>query len=315
LLYFFNRRFVDDTSLRTGRFAAAFAFLSLIYQPIWTAFRTGGQTTPMVFFLLVLSLLATVSSRPFLSALAFGSAVMIKPALITAIAFFAIVAGMKYLKYVFYIFLGTGLLSIAVAGWQVHERFLMLMLTGVSRSVPWFYNSGLYVTFENLKLFAPPGSWPKTYESVLNALKIVIKLSVFATIVFIVCKGRRREWTGAARNHFNFLMAICFFSLLGHIVYEAYLSFLFIVLAYLVASIRRFAPSARLLVGTIFCLSFWQNVMWMDFLRYFFDLDSVPELIAIGLFKSGPLILLLVLLARHHEDLFESYHAEAWKRG
>jgi hypothetical protein len=147
----------------------------------------------------------------------------------------------------------------------------------------------------------------------LDAVKLGLKLSVVATFVFIVYKSRARKWTEAARNHFNFLMAISFFSLFGHIVYEAYLTFLFVVLAYLVAARESFVRQARVLIYAIFFFSFWQNIIWMDLLRYLFDLNTIPELIGIGLFKSSPLILLLVLLWKHYRELFESYEFESWR--
>jgi hypothetical protein len=312
LLYFHNRRFVNQDAVSQGRFAATFAFLSLIYQPIWTAFRTGGQTTPIVFFLLAVALLATSSVRTFLTALAFGFAVMIKPALITAIVVFVALSGFRLFRYLFFVFLCTGLLSLAVLGWPVHAAFLQLMLKGSGNAVPWFYNSGLYVTFENMKLLAPPDSWPRLHEAFLNVLKAALKLGVLASMVVIVYRSRKRPWTHAARSHFNFLMAICFFCLQGHIVYEAYLTFLFIVLAYLVANDHCFTTKARRLIGAIFFLSFWQNIIWVDLLRHFVRLDSVAELLTIGLFKSGPLILMLTLLVRHHQTLFASYETEAW---
>jgi hypothetical protein len=109
-------------------------------------------------------------------------------------------------------------------------------------------------------------------------------------------------------------MAICFFALLGHIIFEAYLTFVFIVLAYLVASVRWWSREARFLIAAIFFLSFWQNIIWVQALQAVANLDSVPELIAIGVFKSGPLILLLILLARHWRELLDSYGASAWTR-
>ena len=313
LLYRYNRKYIVDSGGNEIKFAALFAFVGLIFQPIWTAFRTGGQTTPIVFFFLVLALGALTRDQLFSSALYFSIAVMIKPALITAIAVFVLVMGFRYVKYTFYIFATTGLVSLAVMGWHVHQEFLLLMTRGMNSSVPWFYNSGLYTTFENLKLFAPPDSWPKMYEGVLNVMKTVLKLGVLATFAFLFYKSRGRQWSAGARNHFNFLMAICFFSLFGHIVYEAYLTFLFIVLAYVVAASRHFSSQARVLVGVMFFLCFWQNIVWMDLLRYFFNLNSVVELITIGLFKSAPLILLLVFLWRHHSELFASYETASWQ--
>src|SRR5262245_13972372 len=45
LLLKFYRRFVTGTPLEQARFTAIFAFLFLIFQPFWTIFRVGGQTT------------------------------------------------------------------------------------------------------------------------------------------------------------------------------------------------------------------------------------------------------------------------------
>src|SRR5215467_6445484 len=42
LLYIHNRQFVDPTPVAQAKFAALFAFLSLLYQPLWTMYRVGG---------------------------------------------------------------------------------------------------------------------------------------------------------------------------------------------------------------------------------------------------------------------------------
>ncbi len=46
LLFALYRRLAGDSRLASLRFAALFAFVSLIYQPLWTIYRVGGQTTP-----------------------------------------------------------------------------------------------------------------------------------------------------------------------------------------------------------------------------------------------------------------------------
>jgi glycosyl transferase family 87 len=265
-----------------------------------------------VFFCLALSLVAATSARPFLAALGFAFAVMIKPVLITAIAFFALVAGIRYIKYFIVVFAAIGLISVTVCGWYIHERFFQLMLQGVNNTVPWFYNSSLYVSLDNLIVLAPGDSWPATHVSWLNAIRTLLKLIVLATMALIVWRARAREWSRDAWAHFSFLMALCFFALLGHIVYEAYLTFVFVVLVYVLASWQSWSREARVLTGLVFCLSFWQNIIWVRLLQSVTRLDSVPELIAIGLFKSGPLILLLVLLWRHSREWLDSYRAPAW---
>ena len=135
LLYRYNRKYIVDSGGNEVKFAALFAFVGLIFQPIWTAFRTGGQTTPIVFFFLVLALGALTRDQLFSSALYFSIAVMIKPALITAIAVFVLVMGFRYVKYTFYIFAATGLVSLAVMGWHVHQEFLLLMTRDAKRQI------------------------------------------------------------------------------------------------------------------------------------------------------------------------------------
>ena len=52
LLLKFYRPFVSGTRLEFAQFNAIYAFLFLIFQPFWTIFRVGGQTTPTVLLLL-----------------------------------------------------------------------------------------------------------------------------------------------------------------------------------------------------------------------------------------------------------------------
>ena len=72
-----------------------------------------------------------------------------------------------------------------------------------------------------------------------------LKLAVLAMFIVIVYRSRFRQWTAAARDHFNFLMAICFFTLMADIVYEAYLTFLLVMLVYAVAIERSLSRQAR----------------------------------------------------------------------
>ena len=307
LLFRHNRRFLDQSAVATSVFAAAVGIVSVAYQPLWTAFRTGGQTTPFVLFLLVLALMAITQGRPFASACCFGFAVMVKPAFVTALIFFAVLAGTPFLTSLVVVFGTTGVMSIALFGWNVHAQFLRLMLEGLGRSVPWFYNSGLYVVFENLRSLSAPGSWPRTHEWILDGLQLFLKCLVVFTFGMIILRSRGRPWPPFVRQHFNFLMAISFFVLIGHIVYEAYLAVLLIVLVFFLATFRFFNREAKLMIGAICALSFWQNIIWIDLLRRFLRFESVPELVGIGLFKSAPVILLLVLLLRHHGAIFDIY--------
>ena len=162
LLYRHCQQFTQETAANAGRYAAVFALMALAYQPLWTAFRTGGQTTPFVFFLLVLTLRALAVDRPRTATLCFAAAVMVKPVLISAVVFFVVAGGFRYVRDMTEVFVMAALVSIGTMGWEVHARFVELMLTGMGWSVGWFYNSGLDVVFENLRISDPsaPGQGP-----------------------------------------------------------------------------------------------------------------------------------------------------------
>lgn len=312
LLYLHNRKFVETTPMALWRFAATFAFVCLIYQPFWTIYRTGGQTTPTVFLLLTLALLSHTRGRFFMSALFVTTAILIKPAFVTLFLFLALISGVQFLGGSVVVLSLAGVASLSLMGWSVHKDFLALMLKGASAAFPWFYNSSLYVPFVNLRGLADPVPLSKSLDVTLTLLQTGTKLLVAATFVYLMIKSRGQKWLPRARRHFNFLMALSFCLLTSQVVWEHYLSVLFLLLAYVVATSAHFSRRAMVLVGAIFVLSMGQNLIFINFLRYNFSFDSPLELLFIGLFKSGPLLLTLIFLWRHHEELFHSYARQGW---
>ena len=107
-------------------------------------------------------------------------------------------------------------------------------------------------------------------------------------------------------------MAVCFCLLITQTVWEHYLSALFLLLAYVLAAQQHFSRPAIILVGAVFLLALGQNIIFIDFLRSHYNFDSAAELLFVGLFKSGPLILAWIFLWRHYEEIFRSYGGEGW---
>jgi hypothetical protein len=56
-----------------------------------------------------------------------------------------------------------------------------------------------------------------------------------------------------------------------------------------------------------------QNLILIDWVRAHVAFDSLPALLAAAIVKSAPLLLTMVLLTRHRDELFRSYAAPAWK--
>jgi hypothetical protein len=189
-------------------------------------------------------------------------------------------------------------------GWKVHVEFLEVLRAGAQATFPWFYNSSVYVPIENLRSLGGPGALPGWLDGALAVLVAGVKLFIVLTFVFILMKSGLERWSDEAKRHFRFLMAVCFCLLITQTVWEHYLSVLFLLLAYVFAAQRHFSRSAMILVGAVFVLALGQNIIFIDFLRFHYSFDSWAELLFIGLFKSGPLILAWVFLCRYYQEIF-----------
>jgi hypothetical protein len=314
VLFAFCQAFLPDSRSARSEFAAVFAFLCLIYQPFWTVFRVGGQTTPTVFLLLALGIVLHTHARFWGSALCVVVATLIKPAVAPALLFLLCVSGLSFLRKTVVILSVVGLTSLALLGWPVHLAFLTFVRGGVQSTYPWYYNSSLYILVDNLRTAVGSQADAGVYRLLLAGLTYGVKATVLATVVFLTVKSRAQGWSDAARRHFDFVMAILFFLLWSLTVWEHYLAVLFIPLVYVVAAREYFSRRALVIVGSIFVLSLGQNLILTDLLRSRLTFDSLVALLGIALFKSGPLLLTLVFLLRHHAELFRSYAAPAWER-
>jgi len=312
VLFLLCRTFIPPFRSARWEFAAVFAFLCLLYQPFWTIFRVGGQTTPTIFLLLTLALLFHTHARFWGSALCIVLATLIKPALAPALLFLLCVSGLRFFRSTVVVLGVVGLASLALLGWAIHFEFLTLMLGGVRVTYPWYYNSSLYILFENLRTAAGPEAQTGLYNLLFTVSTYALKAGVLGTFVYVTVKSRARAWPDAARRHFDVLMATAFFLLFSQTLWEHYLTVLFLLLTYVVANHQHFSRGALALVAAIFVLSFGQNLIFIHFLQTRFAFESVYALLGIALFKSGPLLLTLIFLWRHYRELFHSYTTPAW---
>jgi hypothetical protein len=312
LLFWHTQRLLPDSVAAHERFAAMFAVLALVYQPFWTIYRVGGQTTPTVVLLLVLGLLSHGRSWFVASAACLIAALMIKPSFATILAPLMLVSGTRFCTTAAVLVLLMLGLSVTIMGWDLHLAFLQRLRDGATSSTAWMYNSSLYVTIENLRLLSDPSPTALTRPPVLNLALTLLRLAVTALFVRLYFVARRQPWSRAARLHCYFLLALLFSLLLAPVVWEHYLALLFIPLAYIIASERYFSRPAHWLVALVFVFALGQNLILVNWLSERLTHDSAAALVIVGLLKSAPLLLTVVLLWRHHDELFASYRAPAW---
>ncbi|MGH8549529.1 MAG: glycosyltransferase 87 family protein [Methylococcales bacterium] len=307
LLFRHMRQFAPEDPENRNLYAAQFASAALLFQPFWTVYRVGGQTSPTVFLLLTLALIAHYKGRFKWSALCFITTVMIKPAFATGLGFLMLVSGMQFFTLACILLGLFGLFSIALIGWPLHLEFLLKMLGHSAFIAPWYYNSSLYILVEQPKI------WLETHDPLTNllpAFKILIptvKLAFLSGFVWLVLKSRPSLVSGPAKNHFRFNLALLFFLMISQTLWEHYLALLFIPLSFILAAKNRFNDEARAIVWTIIFLSIGQNLIFIHWLQSIFTFQSLPAQIAICVFKTAPLWMTLVFLWRHHRSLFEAY--------
>lgn len=310
LLYHSYRRFDRGETLR---FAALFAFAALLYQPFWTIYRVGGQTTPTCFLLLVLALAAFLDGRRGPCAMLLALAVTIKPVLAPPLLLLALLSGWPF--FLWTVVWGGILfgLSLLLLGWELHAELLRQIGIESTKYTPWYHNSALVMPLENLRaLTGPEGPWSAATDGWIRRGTLVLRVAAAAPFAWLAWSTRRAALPLPARRHLRFCLALIAGLMFAPVVWEHYLVFLFIPLAYLVA-LRRFLPvRARRLLVAVFALASLQNVILVHFAAHRLAVDEWPTLVLAGLLKSAPLILMLVLFWRYREPWMRTYSDDGW---
>jgi hypothetical protein len=303
LLFFHLRDFSPAGTLQRWRFTLLYAGAVLLYQPFWTVFRVGGQTTATVFLLLVGGLILHRQLRFGGSALLFVAAVMIKPALVTALLFLVLVSGKRFAGYTLLYLALMGILSVAVMGWDIQMEFVDKMLGGSGMISRWTFNSSLYVFAGELQHWFEAhheGQYPRL---LISTLILSIKLGVVAMFAWVVWRTRREFTSHAARAYWNYLLAIVFFLLVSQTIWEHYLALLFIPLALLLARHNELDRTQRWMVPVLFVALPLQNLIVILLLQDWFAFDTLPALLPVLVLKTAPLWLALLLIAGQRQRL------------
>jgi hypothetical protein len=306
LLVRYLRRVDTSPGHDTPRKIATFLALCLVFQPFWTIFLVGGQTTATVFLLLVLFLIAYVSGRDWLGAFLLSLVFLIKPGFAVMLASFLIARRFAFLARVAACLAVEGLLSILLFGWDLHAGFAAQLVRGAGLERLWLFNSSLAAFVKNFSLLwrgdpAPAGA------ALLARLAMLVRAGVVVGFA-VAWRAASRDLPNeaAARTHLAFL-SLLFFLLVSEIVWEHYVMVLFIPATYVLARRGRFSAGARGLVWAALLLSAGQNIGLALAIDRLVTVDAFREILAVGLYKSGPLLLTAVFLVRFHGELVRSH--------
>lgn len=276
-------------------FFGLFWLAAAVWQPFWTVFRVGGQTTPFVFLLLVLAHGAWLRGAGTGAALALTVAVLVKPAFAPLALLLFILGSQRFRLTALIAAAVVAALSLAIFGWPLHREFLAVAAAeGASMQVPWMNSSPvswLGPLFLTPADYAAGGSFPAGVALAMNTLRLVIVLGLVAVLVGHL----RRPLHDRARRHVVFATGLFLVIALSPVVWAHYLSILFIPVAVLIAGRAELPAAARGLLWLAVLAGVAQSMILVRQMELRLGTDSGAVVLAAGMMKSLPAFLLISL--------------------
>jgi hypothetical protein len=279
-----------------GTLFALFAWSALLFQPMHAIFVVGGQTTPFAFLFAVLGWLAFRRDRMVWAALSLCAAVILKPGFgIAAIILFcwsadrfriaAALAGVA--------FVGA---SALVLGFDINLDFFAQTKTEAGFvQAPWM-NSNPFGWVE--ALFVPPQDFliDTLRAPWLDGLLLSLRVCTVGLVVLFTALTAQRIEDPTERRSVIYTGALLSALVFSPTVWSHYLMLLMPWIATLLAVARRLPVLARLALAGVILSSVFQNFRVVTRLEAWTGFDSQAEILAIGLAKSLPLLLVLGLV-------------------
>lgn len=301
------------------RFATQFLIAAVLFQPIWTVFRVGGQVTPTILLLLAAGLALHAHARFFWSAACMTMIVLMKPVFIPGAVFLALVSGKRF-------FLAASLIgglvaafSVGLLGLDVHLALVERMASEGGRLWPSHFNSALT---SGLDFLLPPicepgadGAETCRHHPAIAMLSAAIRAGATLSLIFVFVAAARSGISAEARRHFAWMVAAILPMMATPVVWAHYLSVLFLPVAFALAMQRHFPRPAMALIAAIVLLSFGQNLIIILQIVRLTGMDHPIEQVAMGAFKSLPLWLTLAFLILYRRAIFSAYRTTGWSGG
>lgn len=293
-------------------FFALFCTALALFQPFWTIYRTGGQTTPFVFLLLVAGLIAYGRGGDRTAALLYAAAVLVKPVLAPgAILLFAL-SPAPFRWTALTCGLAVAVLSVAGFGLGLHMDFVRIILNESSGLLHPSMNSNPFAFLE--PLFVAPADYGAggRIPALPRAVETGLRLATLALLLAEAVTVWRSRLHPAARREAVFNLSILISLVLSPVVWAHYLSLVFPLLATVLALGRRLPRPAMLLTGAIIGLSLLQHRIVMLQYEAHIGFGSVAANFGVGVIKSLPLLLTLALVLIWRRALAEGLADPAW---
>lgn len=280
-----------------ARFAALFAIAALAFQPLWTIYMVGGQTTPFILLLLVAGERFHAEQRWAAAAACLVGAVVIKPVVAPALALVALTSGWRF----FFVAGATGVVALSASvlwfGWPVHAAFLELLGQFSGNSVSWVNNSGLTTPLESLRVGAEHTRSTNPRAEGLSQLIQVGRVLIGVVVAWAVWRAFQTPHDAASRRRWLFHLGVVVTLAIAPVVWEHYLMLLVPTLVLLTVRWPQLPTIARVAILIAIATAPFQNLLFT-----FLVWDRTEGLGAFGHFllgglKAAPLAGTLIALA------------------
>ncbi|MGB5066221.1 MAG: glycosyltransferase family 87 protein, partial [Albidovulum sp.] len=276
-------------------YLAIFLVAAMLWQPFWTFLRVGGQTTPFVFLLLVITHEKYVRNQMIVAALLLSAAVVLKPVFAPMAILLFLLSGNRFRLTALVVMATLGTASLVIYGWTPHAEFLEKLAMQDNRLLgPWM-NSGPFSWISGL-LIDPAIYGTDTYlQSWQTAPISALRLIAAGVVCYCGLLHLRGDMPGFARRQVIFLTGVMVIFSLSPVLWAHYLMWLFPIIALLIAGRRQLPTAALFLIAVAVILGLFQSYIFLRQLEEFIGFRTVANAAGFGLVKSLPVFLILTV--------------------
>lgn len=288
---------VEQSAEQRATFFALFCFTAMLFQPFWTVYQVGGQTTPLIFLCFVLGLISYERSYFALTALLYVVIVLIKPAFVVGALLLFLISPWRFK--VWSVACGAAAigLSLALVGLQINLEFFDLMRTksGELEGVP-YYNSHMFAWLQ--AVMVPIGQATEKVTERLLLINLVLRSLVLIWIAMIIWRAAHSTMPKKSYLAMSFVMCMLASLVMSPVVWAHYLMLMFIPLVYVMAYLLGRGKSPTRAVRTLLALGILaaplQNLRIFNQLIKILSPLSQGDVIGLTVAKS---VVMLVLMA------------------
>ena len=294
-------------------FFALFSTSVFLFQPFWTIYRIGGQTTPWVFLIFVLALIFYSRDEFIKTALLYGLAVLIKPAFAPGAILMFVMSGARFRIAALLFGVAVAAVSVFLLGWQIHLEFVKKILSEAKGFSDPSNNSSPFSFLEPWFIDEVGKRLPTNLADAARTTGNILRLATALALLAGLWAALRLPLAVAARRHTAFNASLLLSLILSPVVWSHYLAMLFPLLAICIAHRHLLPKSARFVVALSILFSFLQNRMIYRKIDAWIDFDNVVDLAVASFFMSLPILLVLMTMLIWHRAIGESLNSPLWK--